>query len=249
MIGRDERHRVSASVEEGVVQFTADHREQPLSARRFGELAGHLASWRSIFAALSLVGQRADRYDGAGYGNVSGRVGPFPGCRGARPFLVSGSQTGGLACVTLSDFVLVSRYSAERNHVISEGLLLPSSESMTHGALYDLGPQIRFVFHVHCPLIWRSARTLGLPLSDGRVPYGTPGMAREIVRLARETPLLERRILAMGGHEDGVITFGRTPSAAGSVLLDALAAAHQATFTETGRACARDGSSRRGGPP
>ena len=249
MAGRQESHRTSPPVEEGVVQFTVDHRDRPLSPRRYGALAAELASWRSIFAALSLVGQRADRYDGAGYGNVSGRVGPFPGSRGARPFLVSGSQTGGLSCVTLSDFALVSRYSAERNHVISEGPLLPSSESMTHGALYDLGPQTRFVFHVHCPLIWRSARALRIPVSASGVPYGTPGMAREIMRLARETALLEGRILAMGGHEDGVITFGHTPSGAGRVLLEALAAAHRETFTATGRACAQDGSSRLGDPP
>ena len=159
--------------------------------------------------------------------------------------MVSGSQTGGRACVTLNDFALVRRYEPTLNRVESEGLIKPSSESMTHGAIYDLGPHIRFVFHVHCPLIWRAAGRMGLPVSDARVPYGTPGMAREIVRLSRETALLERGILAMGGHEDGVITFGRTPSEAGGILMESLAAAHRSAFDETGKACAQDAVSRR----
>ncbi len=180
---------------EGVIQFIAEHEFRPLPPRRFAELVADLAAWRSIFAGLTLVGQRADRYDGAGYGNVSGRVGPYPGSHGARAFVVSGSQTGGRACVGLGDFALVRRYDAVANRVVSIGDIRPSSESMTHGAIYDLGPHIRYVFHVHCPLIWRAAAALELPTTDGRVPYGTPGMAREMVRLARESPLLERRMV------------------------------------------------------
>ena len=191
------------------------------------------------------MGQRADRYDGAGYGNVSGRVGPYPGARGRRAFVVSGSQTGGKECVRLEDFVLVRRYDATANEVVSEGLMMPSSESMTHGAIYDLAPHIRYVFHVHCPLIWRAAPHLGLPFSNPAVPYGTPEMAREITRLAREEALLERGVMAMGGHEDGVIAFGRTPGAAGSLLMGILATAHQHAFRQTGSACGRDGASRR----
>ena len=229
---------------EGVIHFSADHVYEALPARRVSGVLSELAAWRSILAGLSIVGQRPDRYDGAGYGNLSGRLGPFPGRRGARPFLVSGTQTGGLECVSSSDFALVSRYDSLRNRVVSRGPIEPSSESMTHGAIYDLGPHIRFVFHVHCPLIWRAARTLKLPISDGRIPYGTPGMAAEIARLARETTLLDRKILAMGGHEDGVITFGRTPIAAGQVLMSTLAEAYRLTFELEGRACAQDAASR-----
>ena len=76
----------NAGAPEGVIQYTVSHRAQALAPSRFGELVAELAAWRSIFAGLAIVGQRPDRYDGAGYGNVSGRVGPFPGARGARAF-------------------------------------------------------------------------------------------------------------------------------------------------------------------
>jgi hypothetical protein len=52
-------------------------------------------------------------------------------------------------------------------------------------------------------------------------------MALEVKRLYRETVLPERRILAMGGHDDGIIVFGRSPQEAGQVLLTWLARAYE----------------------
>jgi hypothetical protein len=49
-------------------------------------------------------------------------------------------------------------------------------------------------------------------------------MAYEVQRLFDETDLANRRIFSMGGHEDGVVSFGQTAEAAGTILLDALAA-------------------------
>jgi len=99
------------------------------------------------------------------------------------------------------------------------GSAKPSSEALTHGAIYDASPSSRAVFHVHCPELWRRARALGLPLTRPEVPYGTPEMAREVERLFREAALAEHAIFAMAGHEDGVIAFGTSPEAAGAVML------------------------------
>jgi hypothetical protein len=52
-------------------------------------------------------------------------------------------------------------------------------------------------------------------------------MAREVARLYRESPLAERQILAMAGHPDGVIAFGRSVDEAGQVLMTYLARAHR----------------------
>jgi hypothetical protein len=52
-------------------------------------------------------------------------------------------------------------------------------------------------------------------------------MAAEVQRLYREGIFAERRILAMGGHEDGILVFGRSPEDAGQVLLTWLARAYQ----------------------
>ncbi len=64
-------------------------------------------------------------------------------------------------------------------------------------------------------------------LGGGPLPetLSAPEMAAEVGRLYREGIFAERRILAMGGHEDGIVVFGRSPEEAGSVLMRWLARA------------------------
>jgi L-ribulose-5-phosphate 4-epimerase len=220
--------------EEGVIKFEADHERRPLEARIYGEIACQLVAWREILAKTQLVGQDPARYGGAGYGNVSARVGAPSAVRGRRAFLITGTQTSGKACVTLDDFCVVMSYDCHRNRVTSQGNILPSSEAMTHGAIYDLSPHVRVVMHAHSPTIWRRARELRLPLTDPRVAYGTPEMALEVHRLYRSSLLTEVRIFAMGGHEDGVVVFGRSALEAGQVLLGYLARAYEVQCGEQG---------------
>jgi len=211
------------SAEEGVIKFTAEHRIERLDPRRYRALADELAGWRQVMCLCQMVGQDPSRYGGAGFGNLSARVGPPASGLGRRAMLISGTQTGGLDRVGLDDFCVVERYEVRENRVTSAGLIRPSSESMTHGAIYDLGPHIRAVLHAHAPTIWRRAAELAIPTTRPEVPYGTPEMALEMARLRRETPLYERQILAMAGHEDGIIAFGNSVANAGRVLLSYLA--------------------------
>ena len=81
------------------------------------------------------------------------------------------------------------------------------------------------MLHAHAPEIWREARTLGLPITRREVANGTPEMALEVQRLYRESQLPSTGILAMGGHEDGVLAFGATPEQAGEALVRTLARA------------------------
>lgn len=214
--------------DEGVIKFEVDHRLRPLEPRRYGETACKLVAWREILTRIGLVGQAADRYGGLAYGNVSARVGPPSAARGRRSFLVSGTQTSGKAAIGLDDFCVVTAYDPVRHRLESFGPVLPSSESMTHGAAYDLGPHVRFVFHAHSPALWRRRELLRLPTSDQRIAYGTAEMAREVRRLHGETALAELQILAMGGHEDGVLVFGRSAEETGQILLRHLARAYEA---------------------
>lgn len=214
---------------EGVIKFRMEHSERSLERVRYGELACKLIAWREIMAMTGLVGQDPQRYEGAGYGNVSGRIGPPSAALGRRSFLITGTQTSGHRCIGLESFAVVESYDYQSNSVVSRGTREPSSESMTHGAVYDLGPQIRCVLHAHSPTLWKAARELGLPTTDRDAPYGTPLMAAEVQRLYRTSALPERQILAMGGHEDGIIVFGRSPVEAGRTLLTWLARAHEAT--------------------
>jgi hypothetical protein len=204
---------------EGVIKFQRTHDPRPLEEREHGEAARILAGWRAVLRRLGGIGQDPARYEGAGYGNLSLRVPPYGAeGMGRRRFLITGTQTGGKRAVTLADCCVVTAYDIARNHVASRGAAEPSSESLTHGAIYDAAPSTRAVFHVHAPELWRGARGLGLPTTHPDVPYGTPAMAREVERLFRSAALAAHGILAMLGHEDGVIAFGASAEAAGAIL-------------------------------
>lgn len=213
--------------QEGVIKFRRDHKTRELESRRYGELVSKLAAWRRVMSMTRLVGQDPQLYEGAGYGNVSGRIGPPSAALGRRSFLITATQTSGKERVGLEDFVVVERYDFRRNEVRSHGCQEPSSESMTHGAIYDQGPNIRCVLHAHSPDLWRQARSLRLPTTDPAVAYGTPEMAREVQRLFRESAVAERQMLAMGGHEDGILAFGRSPEETGQILIRELARAFE----------------------
>jgi ribulose-5-phosphate 4-epimerase/fuculose-1-phosphate aldolase len=207
---------------EGVIKFAATHQSGPLP-RAAVPIVELLAGWRRILFDLSLLGRTAERYQGAAFGNLSARLGPFPGERGARPFAITGTQTSDRRDLTTDDFCLVTATDVRHNRVVSHGPALPSSESMTHATVYDASPTIRAVFHVHARAIFRAS--LALPETAPGVDYGTPEMAREVARLWRSTSLPETRVFVMRGHEDGVVSFGKSIDDAGGALIGALARA------------------------
>ena len=185
-----------------------------------------LLAWRRLLFQLQLIGCREDKYDGVGYGNLSVRQPPFGQPRKRRRFIITGTQTGHLARLTPNHLSLVKTYCPLTNHVLSTGPMRPSSEAMTHGAVYDLTPTIRAVFHVHSPAIWSLRHQLKLPTTDPNIEYGTPEMADAVNVMARQTPMLDKGAFAMGGHEDGLVTFGQTVEEAGSRLICILAQAY-----------------------
>jgi len=205
--------------EEGVIKF--DLRYMYAAPETMAPPAA-LNVWRNRLWDLQLIGQQAGRYGGLGYGNVSRRTEAPEITAIRREFIISGSQTGGLARLDARHYSLVTDWDVQRNRVIARGPVRPSSEALTHGALYDQHDDIRVVFHVHSPAIWRAAERLGLIRSDPAVAYGTPEMAHEIVHLFRDADISRAALFVMGGHEDGVIAFGTSEEAAGTVLLNTL---------------------------
>ncbi len=203
--------------EEGVIKFRQEFRMgQPPSI----DLA-ELDAWRMVFYRLGLIGQDRQKYGGAGYGNVSQRVGRDES-RKRRRFVITGTQTGGLPELGPEHYTTVINYDYETNAVVVEGPLEASSESMTHGMVYDQSGLIRYVFHAHSPEIWKAAGKLGLPETREDVEYGTPQMAEEVRRIFVEADLDKIRIFSMAGHEDGIVSFGRTAQEAGSVMVEHL---------------------------
>lgn len=229
------------SEREGVIRFQADHRHEPLAAE-LAPLAAELAGWKRLLTLLGVVGRDPDRYGAYAFGNLSVRVVAREAPPGQRSFLISGSQTMGDddagddgAGSLLTRWALVERYEPAANRVESRGRVPPSSESLTHGALYDLdpvggGPPVGAVFHAHAPELWRRAAELGLPATAPEAENGTPQLAAEIARLGA-AGRLGGGVLVMAGHEDGVLAFDTTPSEAGRRLVAALASAAAPDWT------------------
>jgi hypothetical protein len=197
---------------EGVVKYRMDFTSAPpLPWPRLAQLD----AWRTLLFRLGLNGRDPERYGGLAYGNVSQRD-------GANGFIISGTQTGGLERLSAEDYCLVTGFDTERNRVVAEGPVRPSSEALTHAAVYRAANHIQCVLHVHSPELWNCAKFLSIPMTSADIAYGTPAMAEAVESLLRTTEL---RIIAMGGHRDGLIALGETIEAAAMPLIRGLAEA------------------------
>jgi len=206
--------------EEGVIKFDLRFTAGPPVAM---DTLTELNTWRQILREHALIGQDPARYEGYGFGNISQRNGTPDQPRGKRQFVISGTQTGHLEALDNRHYACVTAYDAATNRVVAEGPVKPSSESMTHGVIYDLDNELRAVLHVHSPDIWNSATSQGIPVTNASVEYGTPEMSREVERLYSQSDVRKKGIFSMGGHKDGIVAFGHSVEEAGNTLLTALA--------------------------
>lgn len=200
---------------EGVIKFELEWEAAPPWQ---GPEIGVLERWREEMLAHAVLGQDSARYDGFGFGNLSARV--------ASGFLISGTQTGHERTLGAEGYALVVGWTLEENRIVARGPVKPSSESLTHAALYQAQPSVRFVFHGHSPDLWAHGRDLDLPVTDSNVAYGTPAMAAEVERLSGRA-LEGAGILVMGGHEDGFIAFGVDAEPTGARMLEYLERARE----------------------
>jgi ribulose-5-phosphate 4-epimerase/fuculose-1-phosphate aldolase len=134
-------------------------------------------------------------------------------------FLISGSATGGLETLNESHYSLVTNYDLSTNSVTCKGLVKASSESLTHALIYECSATTNAVIHIHNLNAWNKL-IHQVPTSREHIAYGTPDMANEIKRLFSETPLSIEKIIVMGGHQEGIISFGKDLEEAGNILID-----------------------------
>lgn len=186
------------TIDEGYIKFDSDWTPGPAADTGLTALLDH---WRRPLYAAGLIGHYDDL--GVGYGNLSVRADD------GRNFVISGTQTGELAETSGDHYARVTDYDIDANRVCSTGPVEASSESLTHAAIYELDPAINGIVHVHSAPLWQSL--LGhLPTTSSNVSYGTPEMAREFERLYRDTDFAAGGVAIMGGHEEGIIAFGRS---------------------------------------
>jgi ribulose-5-phosphate 4-epimerase/fuculose-1-phosphate aldolase len=200
--------------QEGVIKFALVFE---LDAPPQSPLIDALEHWRQRMRSLELIGGNlSERYDGLGFGNISHRTAPE-----AHSFLISGTQTGHLPVMDEKHYALVEQCDIEANRIHARGQCKPSSEAMTHHAIYQASPTTQAVIHVHSPAIWQQATRLGIAQTAADVPYGTPAMADALMQLAAAG--VPDNAIVMAGHLDGVIVWGESLDQAGALLL-ALAA-------------------------
>lgn len=212
---------------EGVIKFSCRHRYERLPLEDETTITP-LFKWRELLGSYGMVGGGdPSRYQGAGFGNLSVRSPPHlrdtsslnqsPTPRSQ--FVITGSQTGHLDVMSVSQLAWVHSYSITQMSVESTGETLPSSESLTHAMIYQLRQEISWVFHVHSPELWRARDQLKLPSTPAHISYGTQEMAHAVERLFQEEGEPIHLILAMAGHEDGIISYGNTALEAGAAII------------------------------
>ena len=204
---------MSTEAVDGVIKFQLNHMEQQLGLAAVEELD----AWRSVFKQLGIIGQDEGKYDGYGFGNLSQRT--------DSGFLISGTQTGFIENTRLDDYAEVISWNASLNSVSSRGIVQPSSESLSHAVVYDAKEGVTCVFHVHSSEIWQNARDLSVPVTNPNIAYGTPEMARAVEEIVSKYEL--PNVLSMGGHEDGIIAYGRNLAETGLILIQTLISARK----------------------
>ena len=190
------------------VKFACESRRCGTKITPFEGFA-ELNAYRQKLLQLRLIGVDAN---GIGFGNLSIREGATDN------FYITGSATGGKPELTPADCPRVVAYDFKRNWLRYEGFAIPSSESLTHAAVYEADANAGSVIHCHDSRLWAALLDRAPTTSEG-VDYGTPEMADEVKRLFQVSDVQSRKILVMAGHKGGIVAFGKDLEEAFAVLV------------------------------
>jgi len=195
-------------LDEGYIKYNC-HWEKTTTAINYKDL-NELNKWRNMMYDLKLIGYY-EKYK-VGYGNISVRY------ENPEQILISGTQTGHLQSLDPEHYALVTKFDIDKNELHCTGPIKASSEALTHAVIYQLDSSCNAVIHIHNLELWESLMDK-VPTSNPEVPYGTPEMAYEMMRLYKESDLPKRKLMAMGGHDEGIIAFGKDLKEAGDIIL------------------------------
>ena len=192
---------------EGYVKFRV-HRTDGEPPR--GAEVDRLNEVRTELHDLDLIGVLPD---GIGYGNLSVRQ------NSEAVFVISGTATGGERVLPPEAYCRVDSFDAATNEVWCTGCVRASSESMSHGAVYQADDRIRCVIHVHSRELFEFMMAGDFPKTPESIEYGTPELAEEVVRLVKSGGAANG-IFVIAGHQDGVVVYGADIESARHALLE-----------------------------
>jgi L-ribulose-5-phosphate 4-epimerase len=150
--------------------------------------------------------------NGIAFGNLSVRDGATDS------FHITGSATAGIHELALADCAKIVACDFEKNRVRYAGCALPSSESLTHAAIYKSDAIAGAVIHCHDFNLWAAALNRA-PTTLKAAEYGTAEIANDIMQLFTRSDVQTRRTIVMAGHKGGILTFGKDLEEAFAVLI------------------------------
>ena len=189
--------------DEGYIKFNLDWNQEEFTFD--DNLFKQVNFYRKKLFDLNLIGIYAD--EGIGFGNISNRL-------YNNQFIISGSATGEFTDLKKEHYAVVTEFDISKNKVSCKGLTKASSESMSHAAIYSSNLKINAVVHVHHQQMWNKYLNV-LPTTDNNAAFGTPEIAYEIQRLAKN----ESGIIIMGGHPEGIISYAETVEKAYNIII------------------------------
>jgi ribulose-5-phosphate 4-epimerase/fuculose-1-phosphate aldolase len=191
---------------EGYVKYSAEHTTTPvMEAPNWKELN----EARTHLHKLGLVGVYSN---GIGFGNVSVRY-------KENEFLISGTATGEIPVLSLNEYCLVNFFDIKQNRVVTSGSIQASSESMTHGAVYQSCSEANCVIHIHSKKIFDGMLRGNYSSTQKEAEYGTPEIAFAIERCVQAAGKSEGQIV-LAGHDEGIITYGPSVERAFNLILE-----------------------------
>ncbi len=194
---------------DGVIKYSIEH--QSADAPLFSGYE-QLEALRTRLFTLGLIGEK----DGIGYGNLSMRH------EGSKSFFITATQTGRMQALSPEYYTYIGDYDFSTFKVISQGIHKPSSEALSHAMIYAIDNRITTVIHIHSLALWKFMKAKNYLFTTAE--YGTAEMVEEIVGLYDNLDPLLNNTFVMRGHEEGIITFGRSAEEAELILYNIIQA-------------------------
>ena len=194
---------------DGVIKYSIEHQKQSTPLFPGYE---QLEALRTRLFTLGLIGEK----DGIGYGNLSMRE------NNSKSFFITATQTGRKQMLSREYYTYISDYDFNTFKVISQGSHKPSSEALSHAMIYAIDDRISTVIHVHSLALWKFMKSKKRLATTAE--YGTAEMVDEIAGLYTDLDPMMHNAFVMEGHEEGIITFGRSVEEAELILYNIIQA-------------------------